>query len=178
VQHFETEERLEVEELLEAVERLWTPKDIATALDKNPATVRWLFSKMTQSETSRAAKHSYGKYCHTSSPHYKGDELLVSPTHPTNSSEEDRESSSGELDDPPNTPNTTNSPLDKPDTGGGTTNSHSTSTNSSPPTNSSDGTDGGEAPRVGAVGGVGRSEKKAPPSALNNIIRVEISEEE
>ena len=80
---------------------LWTPKDIATALDKNPATVRWLFSKMTQSETSRVAKHSHGKYCHTSRPHYKGDELLVSPTHPTNSSEEDRESLSGELDDPP-----------------------------------------------------------------------------
>jgi hypothetical protein len=62
VQHFETEERLE--ELLEADKELWTSKDIATALDNNPATVRWLFSKMTQSETSRVAKHSYGKYCH------------------------------------------------------------------------------------------------------------------
>jgi hypothetical protein len=46
------------------------------------------------------------------------------------------------------------------------------------PTNSSEEEDGGETPRVGAVGGVGRSEKKAPPSALNSIIRVEISEEE
>jgi hypothetical protein len=176
VQHFETEERLEVEELHEADKGLWTPKDIATALDKNPATVRWLFSKMSQSETSRVAKHSYGKYCHTSSPHYKGDELLVSPTHPTNSSEEDRESLSGELNDPPNT---TNSPLDKREAWGHTTNSHSTSTNSSPPTNSSEGTYGGETPRVGAVGRVGRSEKKAPPSALTSIIRApEISEEE
>ena len=101
MQHFETEERLEVEELLEADKGLWTPKDIATALDKNPATVRWLFSKMTQSETSRVTKHSHGKYCHTWSPHYKGDELLVSPTHPTNSSEEDRESLSGGLGRPP-----------------------------------------------------------------------------
>jgi hypothetical protein len=46
-------------------------------------------------------------------------------------------------------------------------------------TNSSEEEDGGgETPRVGAVGGVGRSEKKAPPSGLNSIIRVEISEEE
>jgi hypothetical protein len=133
VQHFETEERHEVKELLEADKGLWTPKDIVTALDKNPATVRWLFSKMTQSETSRVAKHSYGKFCLTSSPHYKGDELLVSPTHPTNTSEADRESLSGELDDPANSTNSTNSPLDKPDTGGGTTNSHSTSANSSSP---------------------------------------------
>jgi hypothetical protein len=64
VQHFETDERLEVEELHEADKRLWTPKDIAKALDKNPATDRWLFSKMTQSESSCVAKHSYGKYCH------------------------------------------------------------------------------------------------------------------
>jgi hypothetical protein len=135
---------------------------------------------MTQSETSRVAKHSCGKYCHTSSPHYKGDELLVSPTHLTNSSEEDRESLSEELDDPTNTPNSTNSPLDKPDTGGGTTNSYSTSANpSSPTTNSSEEEDGGETPRVGAVGGVGSAEEKKPLSSLNNIMGdVEISEEE
>jgi hypothetical protein len=42
-----------------------------------------------------------------------------------------------------------------------------------PTTNSSEGTDGGETPRVGAVGGVGRSEEKRPPSALTSIIRVE-----
>jgi hypothetical protein len=45
VQHFETDERLEVEELLEADKGLWTLKDIATALDKNPATVRWFVLK-------------------------------------------------------------------------------------------------------------------------------------
>ena len=99
MQHFETEDRLEVEGLLDTDKGLWIPKDIASALDKNPATVRMLL-KMTQSETARVAKHSCGKHCHTSSPHYKGDELLVSPTHPTNSSEDDRESLSGELDDP------------------------------------------------------------------------------
>jgi RecA-family ATPase len=178
--YFETEERLEIEELLEADKELWTPKDIATALDKNPATVRWLLSKITQSETSRVAKHSYGKYCHTSSPHYKGDELLASPTHPPNSSEEDRESLSEELDDPTNSTNSTNSPLDKPDTGGGTTNSHSASTNTSPPaTNSSEKDPGGESPRVGGVGGVGSAEEKKPLSSLTNIVGdVEISEEE
>ncbi len=69
MQHFETDEWLEVEEILEADKRLWTLMDITTALDKYPATVRWLLSKMIQSETSRVAKHSYGKYCHTSSPH-------------------------------------------------------------------------------------------------------------
>jgi hypothetical protein len=176
--YFETEERLEIEELLEADKELWTPKDIAAALDKNPATVRWLLPKMTQSETSRVVKHSYGKYCHTSSPHHKGDELLVSPTHPTNSLEEDRESLSEELDDPTNSTNSTNSPLDKFDTGGGTTNSHSTSANSSSPTTNSSETDpDGESPRVGGVGGVGSAEKK-PLSPLNNITRVEISEEE
>jgi hypothetical protein len=47
-----------------------------------------------------------------------------------------------------------------------------TSTNSSPPTNSSEGTGGGESPRVGAVGRVGRSEEKTRPSALTSIIRV------
>jgi hypothetical protein len=175
VQHLETEERLEVEELLEADKGLWTPKEIATALDKNPATVRWLFPTMTQSETSRVAKHSYGKHCHTSSPHYKGDELLVSPTHPTNSSEEDRESLSGELDDPPNTPNTTNSPLDKPEAWGGTTNSHSTSTNSSPPPTL---LRGQMVVKHQEVGGVGRSEEKTRPSALTSIIRVEKPEGE
>jgi hypothetical protein len=65
-----------------------------------------------------------------------------------------------------------------PDTWGGTTNSHSTSTNSSPRTNSSEGIDGGEAPRVGAVGRVGRSEEKRPPSALTSIIRVKKPEGE
>jgi hypothetical protein len=39
-------------------------------------------------------------------------------------------------------------------------------------------TDGGETPRVGAVGGVGRSEEKRPPSALTSIIRVEKPEGE
>jgi hypothetical protein len=178
--YFESEERQEIEALLESDGGLWTPKEIAEALDKKHATVRWLVPKMDQSETSRVVKHSYGKYCHTSSPHYKGDELLVSPTHLTNSSEEDRESLSGELDDPTNSTNSTNYPLDKPDGEGGTTNSHSTSSNSSSPTtNSSEGTDGGETPRVGAVGGVGRSEEKTRPSALTSIIRApEISEEE
>ena len=46
------------------------------------------------------------------------------------------------------------------------------------PINSSEGTDGGEAPRVGAVGRVGRSEEKGPPSALTSIIRVEKAEGE
>jgi hypothetical protein len=176
--YFESEERQEIEALLESDGGLWTPKEIAEALDKKHATVRWLVPKMDQSETSRVVKHSYGKYCHTSSPHYKGDELLVSPTHLTNSSEEDRESLSGELDDPTNTTNTTNYPLDKPDGEGGTTNSHSTSANSSSPTNSSEEEDGGETPRVGAVGRVGRSEEKRPPSALTSFIRVEKPEGE
>jgi len=45
-------------------------------------------------------------------------------------------------------------------------------------TNSAEGTDGGETPRVGAVGRVGRSEEKRPPSALTSIIRVEKPEGE
>jgi hypothetical protein len=45
-------------------------------------------------------------------------------------------------------------------------------------TNSSEGTDGGETPRVGAVGRVGRSEEKGPPSALTSIIRVKKPEGE
>jgi hypothetical protein len=46
------------------------------------------------------------------------------------------------------------------------------------PTNYSEGTDGGETPRVGAVGRVGRSEEKGPPSALIGIIRAEKPEGE
>ena len=45
-------------------------------------------------------------------------------------------------------------------------------------TNSAEGTDGGETPRVGAVGRVGRSEEKRPPSVLTSIIRVKKPEGE
>jgi hypothetical protein len=73
--YFESEERLEIEELLEAEKGLWGPKEIAEALGKKPATIRWLMTKMIEGENARVVRHSHGKYCHITSPHYKESEL-------------------------------------------------------------------------------------------------------
>jgi RecA-family ATPase len=73
--YFESEERLEIEELLEAEKGLWGPKEIAEALGKKPATIRWLMTKMIKGENARVVRPSRGKYCHTTSPHNKESEL-------------------------------------------------------------------------------------------------------
>ena len=49
--------------------------EIAEALGKKAATIRWLMTKMIEGENSRVVRHSHGKYCHTTSPHNKEPEL-------------------------------------------------------------------------------------------------------
>ena len=114
---FETQERQEIEALLESDGEMWTPKDVAETLNKNPTTVRWLLSEMIKSDTARIVKAKYGHYCHVSSLHNPNGGLpLVDLTSTTNIVDDDL------WDDdntPTNTINTTNSPIDKPNTKGG-----------------------------------------------------------
>jgi hypothetical protein len=147
---FETQERQEIEALLESDGEMCTPKDVAETLNKNPTTVRWLLSEIIKRDTSRIVKAKYGHYCHVSSPHNPNGGLpLVDLTSTTNIVDDDLW---GDENTPTNTTNTTNSPIDKPNTKGGATNDTPPDANDGPTnTNAGEGKRGNGNPRVGAL---------------------------
>jgi hypothetical protein len=140
---------------------MWSPKEVAETLNKNPTTVRWLLSEMIKSDTARIVRAKYGHYCHVSSPHNPNGGLpLVDLTSTTNIVDDDLW---GDDNTPTNTTNTTNSPIDKPNTKGGGTNDTPPDANDEPTnTNDGEGKRGSGNPRVGAfvqlVGGTDPSD--------------------